>query len=100
MRLIDADETIQRFTEWQGKCAIKGTYLAGAAHQVVQWCIESVNAQPTIEPVKRGKWECDEDDFVPTCSECGKAPLVDGFSLCLSPYCPHCGAKMDGEGNA
>lgn len=51
-----------------------------------------------VEPVKRGRW--DEDGF---CTNCGKEALTEwndcGGELALSPYCPHCGAKMDLEGS-
>jgi DNA-directed RNA polymerase subunit RPC12/RpoP len=55
---------------------------------------------PTIEaePVRHGRWV----EGVPyICSECGKpAPEEENnseyYKCWLSPYCPHCGAKMDG----
>ena len=45
------------------------------------------------EPVKRGRWE---EYLIPNilcCSNCDWG--ID--PLCKSPYCPNCGAKMDGE---
>ena len=56
-----------------------------------------------LEKQKTGKWI--GDWFSPKCSVCGKKPLyeryygVDGeeTSLLKSPYCPYCGAKMEGE---
>ena len=48
------------------------------------------------EPGIRGEWVEDAHDlFASTyhCSECGKAPLSI-YDVVLSPYCPHCGAKM------
>ena len=57
---------------------------------------EVVDGQPTIDPVKHGKWgetyyHYGEGDFVRDCSECGEP---------YSPptrYCLNCGARMDGE---
>lgn len=46
-----------------------------------------------VEPVKRGKWE---DVF---CSVCGEEAITEwndtGGEHIFSPYCPHCGAKME-----
>ena len=96
MRLIDADELFKEIAT----LSVDGSNPMGQGYcAAISDVSNLITNQPTFEPVKRGKWECDEDDFVPTCSECGKVPLADGFCLCLSPYCPHCGAQMDGEDN-
>ena len=67
-------------------------------------CLESVlwkaDAQPTVDAVEvvHGRWQnwhydpC-EDCYVHTCSKCG------GTNERIKPYCPNCGAKMDGDGN-
>ena len=54
------------------------------------------------EPVRRGKWEMKRKTFefgnarmigtCPTCNLCGQA---DFAVLKPTPYCPHCGAKME-----
>lgn len=66
-----------------------------------------VNAEPTIDPVRHGKWELKrfgEDGlnghFI--CSECNltiptRLTRTDFEHKCLSKYCPNCGAKMDKE---
>lgn len=51
--------------------------------------IEDVAGCPTAEP-KRGRW-IDEH-----CSECG----VYVFHGDADNYCPHCGARMDGDDDA
>lgn len=101
MRLIDADSLIDAIecTWWESTEA----YL----------CAEKlVNQQPTINAVKRGRWEehceivqglsgCDgsvsvveyEKDFL-MCSECNE--IVEY----ASNFCPHCGVRMDGDENA
>lgn len=49
------------------------------------------------EPERRGRWELNIDDKgwswdIPyVCDQCGKWNGIE------TPYCPHCGAKMDGE---
>ena len=49
------------------------------------------------EPVRHGRWlrlnEAPEWDQR-RCSECGD------ISCCQRNYCPNCGAKMDGDGDA
>ena len=61
---------------------------------IVDW----LNAQPTADVVVHGEWK----QGVPyVCSICGKpAPdeknTSERYSCWTSPYCPHCGAKMDG----
>lgn len=56
-----------------------------------------------VVPVKQGRWEMhgDDDDLSCCyfCSQCGynmdESEYLDNFSHLK--YCPHCGAKMDGE---
>lgn len=68
---------------------------------IVEGCIEALMFTPTadVEEVKHGEWE----QGVPyVCSICGKpAPdeknTSERYSCWTSPYCPHCGAKMDGS---
>ena len=57
------------------------------------------------EPVRHGKWFFDEYDYF-TCSVCGGQYFTDADSTkdakamlennAYYPYCPYCGAKMDG----
>lgn len=49
-----------------------------------------------VAPVVHGKWVT--IDGVSRCSECGYIPAYDSAidDLFYSPYCPNCGAKMDG----
>ena len=52
------------------------------------------------DTVKHGKWERNENGKI-VCSVCKNEPLLDDFGHWeMSPYCPHCGARMDGDGNA
>lgn len=65
--------------------------------------IDGILRIPTADPVRHGTWEMRrktvKTDFAtltgtyPTCSLCGHAEFgVDK----ATPYCPYCGAKMDG----
>lgn len=42
--------------------------------------------------VQQGHWKYGEFD-IPYCSECGHQIMPNK----ISPYCPNCGARMDGE---
>lgn len=44
-----------------------------------------------VEPMVHGEWVYDEFD-IPHCSECGHEVMPN----LISPFCPNCGAKMDG----
>ena len=70
----------------QGRC--KGVLLFEPAADVVE--------------VKHGKWYRHDKkihgDTCYHCSECERMPLTDcGTVWELTPYCPFCGAKMEGE---
>ncbi len=44
-----------------------------------------------VEPVKHGKWlDTRNISYSARCSECGR------YATDMTPYCPYCGAKMDG----
>lgn len=82
MRLIDAD-------------AMKSKLVGSRFHYIRNF----LNKQPTIEaePVRHGRWELVTTKFVAAkyvrvgyCQNCNEERLVDN-------YCPHCGAKMDGD---
>lgn len=101
MRLIDADALYKSFGA-SGNCSncpldwYKCQYYN--EHTLMEFC-ERIDDAPTVdaEPVKRGRW------LDGTCSECGKHAVnrvmfrgevvwEDSYD-----YCPHCGARMDGE---
>ena len=49
-----------------------------------------------VESIRHGKWI--RDEFGTRCSNCGLYAYRDKFDKPWeSPYCPNCGAKMDGE---
>lgn len=49
--------------------------------------------QPTIDPVKHGKWKYDEDVKALYCVCCG----IFAQPQRKTNYCPHCGADMRGD---
>ena len=90
MRLIDADDFLDLF------------YVASAGQdkefiKAVEMVVEDT---PTIdaEPVRRGRWIDDMyfDEPVTRCTWCNHG-FAKGHKAERFPYCPNCGAKMDGE---
>ena len=102
MRLIDADALIEAIDEINWYSFYKGCLVNGAEceekalYKAVD-IIAAVDNEPTIEaePVRHGVWSTGyynyEGVYVRDCSYCGYAHDD------LSPYCPSCGAKMDGD---
>lgn len=80
MRLIDADELIERAYRERLD-----------SRELIAQMIESA---PTVDPVKHGHWIAHGKAFmgatIEACSECGE--LLCGYN---KAYCPNCGAKMD-----
>ena len=83
MRLIDADELI------------KATQHAGFIRR------SEIEAAPTVdaEPVRHGRWlekhptyASAQKSRMSVCSACGATKGRKSW-----PYCPYCGARMDGD---
>lgn len=51
------------------------------------------------EPLRHGRWESDEADVLFHCSACETQISTSWDYDCdeMWNYCPHCGAKMDGD---
>lgn len=95
MRLIDADalkERAIRVSTVKEHCYFKAVGT------------REIDKAPTIDatPVAHGWWQIFDDGFgceLMCCSVC-KSEFYDGDNDTvdqLHNYCPHCGAKMDGE---
>lgn len=49
-----------------------------------------------VAPVVHGEWVWQEDTLV--CSICERPAPTEGYYVQIeTPYCPQCGARMDGE---
>lgn len=67
----------------------------------VKVSIAMQNATVDAVEVVHGRWIAD-GWFTKRCSVCHSTPLRENggrHDACYSNYCPHCGAKMDGDGN-
>ena len=75
----------------------------------IEWARKTVHGCPTVEAVEvvHGQWFVIEDDYFDLvelkCSACGESYGFEDYEDCIPQnyhYCPNCGAKMDGDGNA
>lgn len=89
MRLIDADALKEELKEpnvwWETESQAQGI----------------IDAAPTIDPVKHGKWEVKptlrDNVWLCRCSACRHKFSLNGSNNTIElAYCPWCGAKMDG----
>lgn len=101
MRLIDADALIEK-AYWHGQIPTHGNLYPEGVEAVD---VDNIEDAPTIDPVRHGRWIKLSGMMPPEfmgkhfCSLCdGCAPNDFGHQK-LSPWCPWCGAKMDGVVN-
>ena len=82
--LIEKGSAIQKLC---AECVRTGSFICKSC--IIPSIIQSI---PTIdaEPVRNGQWEYDDVNDLDYCSECNTG--MNG----KFPFCPWCGAKMDG----
>ena len=96
-RLIDADELKKWLKSPAGfRANCEDCVTADCLNCIIEEAIENA---PTIEatPVVHGYWV---DHYI--CSNCGKWSTAgldaDVWTSYEPPFCPNCGARMDGDG--
>lgn len=75
-----------------------GDLQTSREESLIAWVISTLRAMPAadVAPVVHGKWASEAKGGVygPVCSVCGY--YIPGISFWNAPYCPKCGARMDG----
>ena len=103
-RLIDANDVIDEINEAISNIAFTSPYQSDINTMLsgMERVLDIVEASPTVDAVEvvHGRWEKFHHgsyDFALRlrCSHCRHVVYEWGFN-----YCPNCGAKMDGDGNA
>ena len=106
MRLIDADKELEHIKKRLLETALNNDrvvcdaaylYADISDNRIETW----INEAPTVdvEPVKHAKWVIEPDRTVMHCNACGWAFEYYDYAWIEKEwnYCPHCGARMDGE---
>ena len=98
--LTAADNTGYSLVFYCGTIGIVNTFGSVLA----EFDADDIPAADVVHGV-HGKWETDKEDIEwgnsmkkKYCSVCGKRPWYDRTDreFVLTPFCPNCGAKMDG----
>ena len=92
-RLIDADALMEKLEAWKKEAE---RINANINYTFASAIMAQVNAEPTIEKRKTGKWiPWSEDENFAICSNCGICE--DTFEYVKHwHFCPNCGADMRG----
>lgn len=87
MRAIDADAL--------KKIAVIQSADFNSIETIRKW----IDEQPTIDPVKHGKWIWDDDNHAYMCSECKNHTYGNTLECMDGTYrfCPYCGSALRGE---
>lgn len=109
MRLIDADALYERTAEWEAQ-ALHMVEVTMNDEDKTKWRKWSavlaersafkhdIADAPTIEPERKtGVWlDDDENGKVMTSGYCPYCSVCKEMAECITKYCPHCGAEMEG----
>ena len=94
-RLIDANALLGELDKFVNPIPNKSGYdfLCGVATVITE-----IEDAPTVDAYEllRGKWSAQNGEA--SCSNCGFVTF--DWASWTFKYCPNCGSKMDGEGNA
>ena len=105
MRLIDADALVENIKSEidDDKEIYPGDKTSIMFRAGMKTVIRIVKNQDTVDPVKHGHWI-----FTGRTYKCSNCCLSEDNAVEADPcdlpmlnfkYCPHCGAKMDGDAN-
>ena len=97
-RYIDLDKAIPIAIQavvdivGHGISQVDAVYIADKLEEISTADVEEVRHGHWIERIEKPSWLEDDVEVYYECSECG----TSHWSI-MPPYCPECGAKMDGE---
>lgn len=93
LEYIDRQKTIKIISKY----GLANGAALGHHRGVIENAIDDIESIPTedVAPVRHGRWAYVDVDIV--CSVCGADGMLpwDKPFQEKTPYCPHCGAKMD-----
>lgn len=96
MELIDRDALKKNLdTALEERRQGKNVIRQARMNVLCSFTKEALDAMPTIDPVKHGRWE-----FEPGAMYCSVCGWVYEYYVGLEEewnYCPNCGARMEGE---
>ena len=94
MRLIDVDQFKAKLLSFMDR---KST-TPSDTDCILDGVLNLLDEQPTIDPVKHGRWIHSSSTAYLTvsCSECGYKVNHFLSTWQTAKYCPNCGARMDG----
>lgn len=105
MRVINADALKESLKKLKAE-GNNRKYVQGLQDAIDGYFPQIIDDEPTIdaEPVRHGRWivEKGSGEYA-VCSECGgkSGTQWDGVEPIplMTPFCPNCGARMDGDDN-
>lgn len=95
-KIVKTSDVLATFDRIAGE--IQGTeergesMLTGEVRKALEGWLD-LTPETAAEPVRHGHWI---DGVYNRCSICGKE-MYPTWDFTKTPYCPYCGAKMDGE---
>lgn len=100
-KILDAisEQRIFYLHERDGETDMEKLYLLWGSDNALTTMEDIMSDIPAadVAPVRHGRWENNKDEY-PECTNCRYMPAYDSAldDIYYSPYCPNCGAKMDG----
>jgi len=92
---------VRRATKYAWTSPVRAEYRSTVSVDDIHFGVDKIPAED-VAPVVHGRWEEKffTNDRQRVCSVCHctvRQPSYDKGETALFKYCPHCGARMDGE---
>ena len=106
---VENESTVTGMAEYiEREAAIESIMSEPPDSHYPHWYADKIRAIPAadVAPVRHGLWMYDSGSGKYFCSVCDEYALSfkkdtlyggDLYEVCLTDYCPYCGAKMDGD---